>query len=46
MIEGLGDFIRFIIIGKLQNPYATISVQVLPAPQSERLGGRQASNLY
>ncbi|NJO81444.1 MAG: NAD(P)-binding domain-containing protein [Blastochloris sp.] len=43
LVEGLGDFIRFIIIGQLQNPYATISVNVLPAASEQRLGGRQAS---
>ncbi len=45
MLEGLGDFIRFIIIGQQQGGYATISVNVLPEAQSNRLGGRQASNL-
>jgi 8-hydroxy-5-deazaflavin:NADPH oxidoreductase len=41
----MGDFIRFILIGQLQNPYATISVNVLPAAFKQRLGGRQISNL-
>jgi 8-hydroxy-5-deazaflavin:NADPH oxidoreductase len=45
LLEGLGDFIRFIIIGQQQGGYATISVNVLPEAQSSRLGGRQASNL-
>jgi 8-hydroxy-5-deazaflavin:NADPH oxidoreductase len=45
LVEGLGDFIRFILIGQLQNPYATISVNVLPAASNQRLGGRQISNL-
>jgi 8-hydroxy-5-deazaflavin:NADPH oxidoreductase len=45
LIEGVGDFIRFLLIGQLQNPYATISVQILPAAAQSRLGGRQASNL-
>jgi 8-hydroxy-5-deazaflavin:NADPH oxidoreductase len=45
LVEGLGDFIRFMLIGQLQNPYATISVNVLPAASEQRLGGRQASNL-
>lgn len=45
MLEGLGDFIRFIIIGQQQGGYATISVNVLPEAASSRLGGRQASNL-
>jgi 8-hydroxy-5-deazaflavin:NADPH oxidoreductase len=34
------------IIGQLQNPYTTISVNVLPAASEQRLGGRQTSNLY
>lgn len=46
LVEGLGDFIRFMIIGQLQNPYATISVNVLPAASEQRLGGRQPSSLY
>ncbi len=45
LLEGLGDFIRFIIIGQQQSGYATISVNVLPEAQLSRLGGRQASNL-
>jgi 8-hydroxy-5-deazaflavin:NADPH oxidoreductase len=45
LVEGLGDFIRFIIIGQLQTPYATLSVNVLPAASEQRLGGRQISNL-
>jgi hypothetical protein len=45
LVEGLGDFIRFMIIGQLQNPYATICVNLLPAALEQRLGGRQPSNL-
>ncbi|MBW4565977.1 MAG: NAD(P)-binding domain-containing protein [Mojavia pulchra JT2-VF2] len=45
LVEGLGNFIRFMIIGQLQNPYATISVNILPAASEQRLGGRQPSNL-
>jgi 8-hydroxy-5-deazaflavin:NADPH oxidoreductase len=45
LVEGLGDFIRMIMIGQQQGSYATISVNVLPAPEKERLGGRQASAL-
>jgi 8-hydroxy-5-deazaflavin:NADPH oxidoreductase len=45
LIEGLGDFIRMIMIGQQQGSYATISVNVLPAAQEQRLGGRQASAL-
>lgn len=45
LLEGLGNFIRFMIIGQKLGSYATISVDVLPAAQQERLGGRQVSNL-
>jgi predicted dinucleotide-binding enzyme len=45
LIEGLGDFIRLMMIGQQQGAYATISVNVLPAPEGQRLGGRQASSL-
>lgn len=45
LIEGLGDFIRFIIIGQQQGGYATISLHVLPESESQRLGGRQPSAL-
>ncbi|MDF5724416.1 MAG: hypothetical protein PUP91_28940 [Rhizonema sp. PD37] len=45
LVEGLGDFIRLIMIGQQQGSYATISVNVLPAAQEQRLGGRQASAL-
>lgn len=46
MIEGIGDFIRFMMIQQLQTSYATISVNVLPSPPQTRLGGRQPSSLY
>lgn len=45
LVEGLGDFIRLMIIGQLQTPYATLSVNVLPHVSEQRLGGRQASHL-
>jgi 8-hydroxy-5-deazaflavin:NADPH oxidoreductase len=45
LLETMGDFIRFIIIGQQQGGYATLSVNVLPAAEQQRLGGRQASNL-
>jgi 8-hydroxy-5-deazaflavin:NADPH oxidoreductase len=45
MIEGLGDFIRFIMIGQKQGSQTIISVKTLPPSQQQRLGGRQASNL-
>ncbi len=45
MIEGLGDFIRFMIGGMKMGAYATISVNKIPAAQAQRLGGRQASSL-
>ncbi|BAZ16994.1 NADP oxidoreductase coenzyme f420-dependent [Calothrix sp. NIES-4071] len=45
LVEGLGDFIRMIMIGQKQGSYATISVNVLPKAEQQRLGGRQASAL-
>lgn len=45
LIEGLGDFIRLVMIGQQQGSYATISVNVLPAAEGKRLGGRQSSSL-
>ncbi|MDY6784313.1 MAG: NAD(P)-binding domain-containing protein [Cyanobacteriota bacterium] len=44
LIEGLGNFIRLMIIGQQQGSYATISVNTLPAAKTQRLGGRQAPN--
>ncbi len=41
MIEGLADFIRFMIGGMQLGPYATISVNKLPEAKEQRLGGRQ-----
>ena len=46
MLEKLGDFIRYMIMGQELGSYATISVKTLPAAETSRLGGRQASNLY
>ncbi|WP_250124453.1 NAD(P)-binding domain-containing protein [Chroococcidiopsis sp. CCMEE 29] len=45
MLEGLGDFIRFMMGGMKLGPYATISVHNLPEAQKQRLGGRQSSSL-
>ena len=41
MVEGLADFIRFMIGGMQLGPYATISVNQLPEAKEQRLGGRQ-----
>lgn len=46
LIEGLGDFIRYLMIGQKLGSYATISVETLPKAQNQRLGGRQSSSLY
>ncbi len=43
LLEGLGDFIRLMIIGQKLGSYATISVNLLPAAKQERLGGREVS---
>jgi len=45
MIEGLGNFIRFMMGGMKLGSYATISVNTIPASQQQRLGGRQPSSL-
>jgi 8-hydroxy-5-deazaflavin:NADPH oxidoreductase len=45
LIEGLGDFIRYLMIGQKLGSSTTISVKTLPEPQNERLGGRQSSSL-
>lgn len=45
LLEGLGDFIRYLIIGQKLGGYATISVETLPEAKSQRLGGRQSSSL-
>ncbi|MBD6620887.1 F420-dependent NADP oxidoreductase [Komarekiella sp. 'clone 1'] len=41
MVEGLGDFIRFMIGGRKLGSYATISVHQLPQAKEQRLGGRK-----
>ncbi|MDJ0635973.1 MAG: hypothetical protein QNJ34_22495 [Xenococcaceae cyanobacterium MO_188.B29] len=45
LLEGLGDFIRYLIIGQKLGSYTTISVKTLPIAQNQRLGGRQSSSL-
>ena len=45
MLEGLGDFIRFMMGGMKLGAFATISINKLPPAQEQRLGGRQASSL-
>ncbi|WP_394827683.1 NADPH-dependent F420 reductase [Pendulispora albinea] len=44
MLEGLGDFIRYMMGVDHRGPYTTISVEVLPAASS-RFGGRTATRL-
>ena len=46
MLEKLGDFIRYQIMGQELGSYATISIRTLTPAKTSRLGGRQASNLY
>ncbi|MDJ0592041.1 MAG: NADPH-dependent F420 reductase [Pleurocapsa sp. MO_226.B13] len=45
LLEGLGDFIRYLIIGQKMSSYTTISINTLPEAENQRLGGRQASSL-
>lgn len=45
LIEGLGDFIRLLMLGQERGPYTALSVHPLPQPPAARLGGRQESKL-
>lgn len=45
LIEGLADLHRFLIIHQQMGAYAALSFNLLPQAQTQRLGGRQASNL-
>ncbi|MEM8676333.1 MAG: hypothetical protein AAGF83_21080 [Cyanobacteria bacterium P01_G01_bin.67] len=45
LLEGLGDFIRYLIIGQKLGSYTTISIDTLPEADNQRLGGRRASSL-
>ena len=40
MVEGLGDFIRYMMRGQDYGLFATLNFRTIPAPASERLGGR------
>ncbi|MEO1093755.1 MAG: NAD(P)-binding domain-containing protein [Cyanobacteria bacterium J06638_28] len=45
LLEGLADLERFLVIQQGMGPYTVPSFPVLPAVDSPRLGGRQASTL-
>jgi 8-hydroxy-5-deazaflavin:NADPH oxidoreductase len=45
LIESAGDLIRLLMIQQKMGSSATISIHALPVVQTQRLGGRQASNL-
>ncbi|MBW4519427.1 MAG: NAD(P)-binding domain-containing protein [Scytolyngbya sp. HA4215-MV1] len=45
LIEGAGDLIRLLMIQQQMGSTATISIHTLPPAQTQRLGGRQDSNL-
>lgn len=45
LIESAGDLIRLLMIQQQMGSYATISIHSLPPAKTQRLGGRQASNL-
>jgi 8-hydroxy-5-deazaflavin:NADPH oxidoreductase len=45
LIESAGDLIRLLMIQQQMGSTATISVHSLPPAQTQRLGGRQASDL-
>ena len=40
MVEGLGDFIRYMMRGRDYGLFATVNFRTIPAPARERLGGR------
>lgn len=45
MLEGIADFIRTMMGAQALGPFATVSVQRLPALLAQSLGGRQATRL-
>jgi 8-hydroxy-5-deazaflavin:NADPH oxidoreductase len=45
LIEGVGDLIRLLMIQQKMGSSTTISVHSLPPAQTQKLGGRQDSNL-
>lgn len=45
LIEGLADFYRFLIGQQQKGVYTSFSLHTLPQAQTQRLGGRQPSNL-
>jgi 8-hydroxy-5-deazaflavin:NADPH oxidoreductase len=45
LIEGAGDLIRLLMIQQQMGSFATISVHAVSPAQTQRLGGRQASDL-
>jgi predicted dinucleotide-binding enzyme len=45
LIEGLADLERFLIIHQQMGGYAVPSINLLPSAPTQRLGGRQPSNL-
>ena len=45
LIESAGDLIRLLMIQQQMGSYATISIHSLPPAETQRLGGRLASNL-
>ena len=45
LIEGLADLERFLIIHQQMGGYAVPAINFLPPAQTQRLGGRQTSNL-
>lgn len=45
MLEALADFTRYLIMGRELGPFATLAVNVLPAPPESRFGGRRDSKV-
>ncbi|MEO1035909.1 MAG: NAD(P)-binding domain-containing protein [Pseudomonadota bacterium] len=44
MLEGMGDFIRYLMIEQKLGPFTSISAHGLPVTERRSLGGRAASN--
>ncbi|MEM1145655.1 MAG: hypothetical protein AAGI88_24035 [Pseudomonadota bacterium] len=44
LLEGMGDFIRYLMIEQRMGPFTALSSNALPVTEKRALGGRQASN--
>lgn len=46
MVESLGDLIRYLILGTKLGPFAVLKVEVLPAIDTGKFGGRRPSDWW